>query len=64
MIEMRTGQHKSPFVDDKFKILRFVFNREGQMQDCLEEMMQSANKAWWRDVTIYRTKDVPWRAKC
>ena len=26
--------------------------------------MQSANKAWWRDVTIYRSKDVPWRAKC
>ena len=26
--------------------------------------MQNANKAWWRDVKIYRSKDVPWRVKC
>ena len=26
--------------------------------------MQNANKAWWRDVTIYHSKDVPWRMKC
>ena len=26
--------------------------------------MQTANKAWWRGVKIYRSKDVPWRTKC
>ena len=30
----------------------------------LEERMQSANKAWWLDVKICRSKDVPWRVKC
>ena len=25
--------------------------------------MQSANKAWWRDVKVCRSKDVPWRIK-
>ena len=26
--------------------------------------MQNAKKAWWRNVKIYRNKDVPWRVKC
>ena len=26
--------------------------------------MQSANKALWRDILVYRSKDVPWRIKC
>ena len=30
----------------------------------MEERMQSANKACWKDVKIYRSKDVPWRVKC
>ena len=30
----------------------------------LEEMMQNAHKAWWRDVKIHRSEDVPWRVKC
>ena len=34
------------------------------MQDSLEERKQSAYKAWWRDVNIYRSTDVPWRVKC
>ena len=25
--------------------------------------MQNANKSWWRDVKMYRSKDVPWRVK-
>ena len=23
--------------------------------------MQSANKAFWKDIKIYRSKDIPWR---
>ena len=26
--------------------------------------MPNASKAWWRDVKIYSSKDVPWRVKC
>ena len=26
--------------------------------------MQNANKAWWTDAKIYRSKDVPWKIKC
>ena len=32
-------------------------------QDGVEERMESANKAWWRDAKIYKNKDVPWRTK-
>ena len=49
---------------EKFKILGFTMNRQGKTHECLEERMQSANKAWWRDGKIYRSKDVPWRVKC
>ena len=30
----------------------------------IEERMQAANKAWWRDVKIYIRKEVPWIIKC
>ena len=33
-------------------------------KDCLEERIQHANMAWWRDVKIHRSKDVPSRVKC
>ena len=26
--------------------------------------MQSANKAFWKDILIYKSIDVPWRLKC
>ena len=26
--------------------------------------MEAANKAWWRDTKIYRSKDVSWRERC
>ena len=29
-----------------------------------KKKMQSANEAWWRDVKIDRSRDVPWRVKC
>ena len=28
------------------------------------ERMQSANKAFWKDSVIFKSKDVPWRVKC
>ena len=26
----------------------------------MEERMENANKAWWSDAKIYRSRDVPW----
>ena len=26
--------------------------------------MQSANEAFWKDILIYKSKDVPWKVKC
>ena len=43
---------------------RCAMNRQGKAHDAFEERMQSANKAWWKDVKIYRSKDVPCRIKC
>ena len=53
----------SPF-EEQFKILGCTLNRQGKTHECLEERMLRANKAWWKDVKIYRRKDVPWRVKC
>ena len=30
----------------------------------LEETMQNANRAWWRDIKIYKSEEVRWRVKC
>ena len=50
-IETKTGCHRFPF-EELFKILGCTMNR------------QAANKAWWRDAKIYRSKDVSWRERC
>ena len=55
--------HRLPFVD-RFKMRVKTSHREGKIQDSLEERMQGANEAWWRDVKICRCKDVQWRVKC
>ena len=39
-------------------------NRQGKKCDAVEERMQSANKTFWKDIKIYKSKDVPWRIKC
>ena len=62
-IRTSTGLHKLPF-EKKFKFLGYTFNQVRRMQDSLGESMWSANKACWRDVKFYRSKDVPWRIKC
>ena len=41
----RTGRHRIPF-ENMFKMLGYSFNQAGVTQDCLEERMQNANKAW------------------
>ena len=50
--------------EEKFKILGCAMNSQGTTLDAIEERMQSANKANWRDILVYRSKDVPWRIKC
>ena len=50
--------------EEKFKILGCPMNRQGTTLDAIEERMQSANKANWRDILVYRSKDVPSRIKC
>ena len=59
----RTRLHKLPF-EKKFKTLGYTFNQTRRTQDSFEERMQSANKAWWRDVKMYRSEYVPWRITC
>ena len=50
--------------EEKIEILGCGMNRQGKTLDAIEERMQSANKAKWRDILVYRSKDVPWRIKC
>ena len=60
-IDTKSGSHRFP-IEEKFKFLGM--NRQGKAHDAIEESLQSANEAWWRDVNIYRSKDVLWRIKC
>ena len=39
-------------------------NSQEKTLDVIEERMLSANEALWRDILVYRSKDVPWRIKC
>ena len=38
-------------------------NRQGKSNDTIEEIMQCANKAFWRDILMYKSKDVPWKVR-
>ena len=57
------GCYKFPFEED-FRILGRVMNRQGKTCDAVEERMQSANKAFWKDIMMFKNKDVPSRVKC
>ena len=57
-IDTKTRRHRFLF-EEKFKIFGCTMNRQWKTHECLEERMHSANKARWRDVKIYRSKDVP-----
>ena len=63
VIETASGKHKVPFADE-FTILVHMFGRDGRMQISLEERVQSADKAWWKDAKLYRCKSVSWNIKC
>ena len=41
-----------------------VMNRQGNTCDAVEERMQSADKAFWKDTMRCKSKDVPWRITC
>ena len=58
-IHTTTGCHKFPF-EEKFRILGYAMIRQGKSDDAIEERMQSANKAFWKDILISKRKDVPW----
>ena len=57
-----TGCFKFPF-EDEFRILGCKMNRQGKTCDAVKERMQSANRAFWKDIKIHKSKDVPWRIK-
>ena len=40
-----------------------MMNRQEKTCGTVEERMQSANKASWKDIKIYTSKDVPRRKK-
>ena len=39
-------------------------NRRGNLSDAIEDIMQSANKAFWKDILIFKSKDVLWKVRC
>ena len=58
-----TGCYQFPF-EDTFKILGCALLPEGKTHDAMEERMQSANKAFCKDILIFKSKDVLWKIKC
>ena len=46
-----TGCHKFPS-EEKFRILGYAMNRQGKSDDVIGESLQSANKAFWKDILI------------
>ena len=62
-IDTKSGRHGFLF-EEKNQDPRMYMNRQRKAHEGIEERMQSANKAWWKDVKLDRSKDVPWRVKC
>ena len=58
-----SGCYKFRF-EDEFKILGCAMNRQGKSHDAIEERMQSANKAFWKNILKNQSKDVAWKVKC
>ena len=57
-ISIRRQVHTSCFLQRRSRIAR------GRCRTPWSEIIQNADKAWWRDVKIYGSKDVPWRVTC
>ena len=62
-IDTKSGRQKFPF-EVEFKILGCAMNKQGKTQDAIEERMQSASKASWKDFLIYTSEDIPQKIKC
>ena len=62
ILGMSKGCYKFPF-EEEFKILGCMMNRQGKTCDAVEEIMPEANKAFWKDIKIFKSKDVLWRSK-
>ena len=39
-------------------------SRQEKTCDAAEERMLSSNKAFWKDIMTYKSKDVAWKVKC
>ena len=50
--------------EEKFKIFGCAMNRRTSSHDAIEERVHSANKGFWKDILINKSKDVPWKVKC
>ena len=37
--------------------------RQGESHDAIEDRMQSTNKAFWKNILIFRSNDVQWKLK-
>ena len=62
ILRTTAGCHKLSF-KEMFKTLGYAMNRQGKSHDAIEERMQTANKAFWKDILMYKSKDVPWKVK-
>ena len=62
MLGTSKGCYKFLF-EEEFKILGCMMNRQGKTCDAVEERMQSANKAFCKDIKIYRSKEFLWKVK-
>ena len=51
----RTGRHRKPF-ERSFRIFGLHLNQAGKTQSCLEERMQDASMAWWRDHDLQKQR--------
>ena len=62
ILGMSKGCYKLP-LEEEFKILGCMMNRQGKTCDAVEEIMPEGNKAFWKDIKIFKSKDVLWRSK-
>ena len=53
-----TGCYKCPF-EDTFKILGRAMNRQRKTCGAGDERLTSANKTFWKDILLNKSKDVP-----
>ena len=63
ILDTSKGCYKFPS-EDEFKVFGCVLNRQGKTCCAVEERMQSANDAFWKDIMIWKSKDVPWKVTC